>query len=362
MRIGQMISGRGLDGTSRYCQLIARGLAARGHEITLFHRPGAWIAANLDPNAVHCVETTFERKRAELLRVRGIIRELSTDVLQTHHSSANMFGMLMRWSGVRRVATGHACHFNPAWFFADRLIAPTQEVARYHHWVNWVPTRRIALVPNFIDIAPPPPDREARRAEFRRQLAVGDHEVLVGMVGSIVPRKRHRDLVEAVALAREQIPGLKLVLAGGFADGAALEELQQAIRLSGVGSHVSIRVDVPDIDTLMAALDIYAFSSNFEAGPLSILEAMAARLPVVTTDVGAARLFVRPGETGEIVEPPTAAALGRAIADLAQDADRRRRYGEAGRRRVAEHFSLEAAAARIEAVLAEAARSSGAGG
>ena len=354
MHIGQMISGRGLDGTSRYCQLITRALVERGHRVTLFHRPDAWIAANLD-GAVGRVETSFRRSPWEILRVRSIMRSLSPDVIQTHYSSANVFGMLMQGTGVRRVATGHACNFHPAWFLAQRLIAPTEEVARYHHRVNLVAKKRIALVPNFIEVAPPPPDRDMLRAELRSRMRLDNGAVLVGMVGSIVPRKRQRDLVQALGLARGRAPNLKLALTGSFHDAVSLDELNEAIRQAGLEQHVSVRVAEPDMHAFMAALDIYAFSSNFEAGPLSILEAMAAGLPVVTTDVGAARLFVVAGETGEIVPRQAVDELARSIADLALDPERRRRYGEAGRRRVAAHFSVEAAAARIEEVLAAAA-------
>ncbi len=350
-----MISGRGLDGTGRYCQLLTRELAARGHEITLFHRPGAWIAANLDPATVRLVETSFGRTRREVMRVRSIIRELSIEVIQTHHSSANAFGMLLRWLGVRRVATGHSCHLQPHWFFSDRLIAPTEEVARYHRRVNLVPRSRIALIPNFIETEPFFQDRSAERAALRRELGAGEDNVLVGMVGSIVARKRHKDLVAALAVARETAPTLKLVLAGGFAEPKSLAELHEAIGAAGVSDQVLVRVGEPDIAALLAALDIYAFASGFEAGPLSILEAMAAGLPVVSTDVGAARLFVAEGETGHVVGFAAAEDLGRAIAALARDPERRRRFGEAGRRRVTERFSVQRAAARIEEVLAAAA-------
>ena len=356
MHIAQMISGRGLDGTSRYCQLITRALIDRGHQVTLFHRPEAWIAANVDASAVQRVETTFERSFREVLRVRSIIRALSPDVIQTHYSSANTFGMFMHWAGAGRVATGHACNFHPAWFLADRLIAPTEEVARYHNAVNRIPKKRIALIPNFIEVAPVLPDRSARRAAIRSELGIDDEAVVVGMVGSIVPRKRQQDLVRALVLARRRAPNLKLVLTGSFHDAGIVDELNQIIVSGGVEPHVSVRVAEADMAAFMAALDIYAFSSNFEAGPLSILEAMAAELPIVTTDIGAARLFVAEGETGEIVPREAVDALARSIADLALDPERRRRYGEAGRRRVAAHFSLGAAAARIEEVLAAAAR------
>jgi glycosyltransferase involved in cell wall biosynthesis len=350
-----MISGRGLDGTSRYCQLITRALVDRGHRVTLFHRPDAWIAANLD-SSVGKVETTFKRSVREILRVRSLIRSLATEVIQTHYSSANIFGTLMQGAGAGRVATGHSLNFNPAWFLAERLIAPTEEVARYHHRVNLVPMKRIALVPNFIEVAPLRPEQRAQRAAIRREMGVNDNAVLVGMVGSVVLRKRQGDLVRALMLARERAPALKLALTGSYHDSFAIDALKAVISETGMEAHVSVRVAEPDMGAFLAALDIYAFSSNFEAGPLSILEAMAAGLPVVTTDIGAARLFVASGETGEVVEREGVEALARSLADLALDPGRRQAYGEAGRRRVAAHFSVEAAAARIEEVLAAAAK------
>ena len=355
MHIGQMISGRGLDGTSRYCQLITRALVDRGHRVTLFHRPDAWIAANLD-GSVERVETTFKRSVREILRVRSLIRSLSTEVIQTHYSSANIFGTLMQGAGAGRVATGHSCNFNPAWFLADRLIAPTEEVARYHHRVNLVPMKRIALVPNFIEVAPLRPEQRARRTEIRREMGLGDDAVLVGMIGSVVFRKRQGDLVRALMLARERAPALKLAFTGSYHDSFAMDALKETIRETRMEAHVSVRVAEPDMGAFLAALDIYAFSSNFEAGPLSILEAMAAGLPVVTTDMGAARLFVASGETGEIVEREAVDAMARWLVELALDPGRRQAYGEAGQHRVAAHFSVEAAAARIEEVLAAAAK------
>lgn len=352
MRIAQMISGRGLDGTSRYCQLITRELAARGHDVTLLHRPQAWIAANVDPAAVRLAETSFARNPREVLRVRALLRALSVDVIQTHYSSANAFGMLMRWMGVRRVATGHACHLQPHWFFTDRLIAPTEAVARYHHRVNLVPRRRIAVIPNFIDPSPFTPALRARRGEVLHQLGFDADAVVVGMIGAISPRKRQEDLVRAVAKARRRAPQLRLVFAVVSSSGPGLEAVLQE---TGMGPYVTVQTDYPDMPRLLSALDIYGFSSGFETGPLSMLEAMAAGLPVVTTDAGAARLFVAEAETGHVVGIGDVDALARWIGDLALDPERRRRYGEAARQRVAEHFSLKAAAGRIEDVLAAAA-------
>ena len=157
-------------------------------------------------------------------------------------------------------------------------------------------------------------------------------------------------------LARERAPALKLAFTGSYHDSFAMDALKATIRETGMEAHVSVRVAEPDMGAFLAALDIYAFSSNFEAGPLSILEAMAAGLPVVTTDIGAARLFVASGETGEIVEREAVDAMARWLVELALDPGRCQAYGEAGQHRVAAHFSVEAAAARIEEVLAAAAK------
>src|SRR3712207_2638619 len=98
---------------------------------TLFRsKPGAWIANQVDRGAVRLVETSFQRSLKEIMRVRSIIRELSVDLIHTHYSSANTFGMFLRWMGVRRVTTAHTCHLQPAWFFADRVIAPSEAAAR----------------------------------------------------------------------------------------------------------------------------------------------------------------------------------------------------------------------------------------
>ena len=355
MKIGQMISGRGLDGTARYCQLITQGLAARGHEVVVFHRPGAWIAANVDADAAVLVETSFERRPGEVRRMRRHLRGLSLDVIQTHYSSANTFGMLMAGLGVARVATGHVCNLTPAWFLADRVIAPTAEVARYHHIFNAVPNRRIELIPNFIEVPPRHAQPGAGQA-LRREMGFGERTVLVGMVGSIVPRKRQADVVRALATSRRSGADLGLVLVGAFADEAALRDLDATIAATGMGEHVRIRIAEPDIAALWSALDIYAFASNFEAGPLSILEAMAAELPVVTTEMGAARVFVAEGETGHVVGPGALDDMAKCFVALAGDPSRRRRMGEAGRARVIAHFSLGAAAARTESLMRAALR------
>jgi glycosyltransferase involved in cell wall biosynthesis len=104
-----------------------------------------------------------------------------------------------------------------------------------------------------------------------------------------------------------------------------------------------------------AAADVFCLPSWWEAMPLSVLEAMAAGLPVVATDVGDVARAVLDGVTGHVVPPRDPEALAAALEPLLTDAGARRRMGGAGRARVVERFSGEVTAARVSQLYAEVA-------
>jgi glycosyltransferase involved in cell wall biosynthesis len=99
------------------------------------------------------------------------------------------------------------------------------------------------------------------------------------------------------------------------------------------------RKDVPEI---LAECDVFALSSVAEGIPLTLLEAMAAGLPIVATRVGGVDEVVVDGVTGTLVEPSNPVALAQALRGYVEDESLRRRHGEAGRERVEQHFSLHA--------------------
>ena len=107
-------------------------------------------------------------------------------------------------------------------------------------------------------------------------------------------------------------------------------------------------------------LDLYVATSLKEGLPLAPLEAMAAGLPIVATDVPGHRDVVVNGETGLLVPAEDSAALADAIADLAADRARRRKMGEAGRQRVLDHFAIASMVAETARVYRRALRANGA--
>lgn len=185
------------------------------------------------------------------------------------------------------------------------------------------------------------PQRAVRRVEF----GFGEHDVVFVCVARFAPQKAHDVLLRAFARALGErpsdVPPLRLLLVGGDPFGDGVEKARALADELELGSSVvfaGIRRDVPE---LLALSDVFVMSSLWEGLGLVFLEAMATELPVLATRVSAVPEVVRDGETGWLVEPADVPELARAMLGLAADADLRRRYGQAGRARVLEHFGID---------------------
>jgi glycosyltransferase involved in cell wall biosynthesis len=130
----------------------------------------------------------------------------------------------------------------------------------------------------------------------------------------------------------------RLRIAGDGPDRAGLEAEIERLGLQDRVELLGTRTDIPE---LLAGADVFALASDSEGLPMSVLEAMAAGLPVVASAVGGIPEVVRDGETGALVPPRDSAALASAIGRIVADPELRDRLGEAGRRRVEREFSLE---------------------
>ena len=155
-------------------------------------------------------------------------------------------------------------------------------------------------------------------------------------VGRFRPPKDFTTLVHAMAALE---PGTaRLQIAG---DGPDRQALEQEIATLDLGPTVELLGTRHDVDRLLAAADIFVLSSDSEGLPMSVLEAMAAGLPVIATAVGGVPELVTDKQTGALVPPRDSQALAAAIATIATDPQLRDRLGTASRRRAETEFSLE---------------------
>ena len=137
-------------------------------------------------------------------------------------------------------------------------------------------------------------------------------------------------------------------------DGPARQELQALASELRLNGHVRFLGFRRDVRTLPPSAGLFVLCSLSEGLAISILEAMAAGLPVVATDVGGNGEVVRHGETGLLVPPQDPVALAGTVDALLADPDRRRAYGAAGRRDVAARFSWPAVVERVLAAYEDA--------
>jgi glycosyltransferase involved in cell wall biosynthesis len=166
----------------------------------------------------------------------------------------------------------------------------------------------------------------------------------------LVPDKDHDTLIRAFALAAAQYPEAELWLVG---DGPLLPSLQRLAAETAPLGKVRFFPGQIDLQPFFRRADVFVLSSIYEAMPNVVLEAMAAGLPVVATRVGGLAELVTPGENGWLVPPQDPAALAAALTKLLSETETRQRFGHAGRRRVAQGFSLEVMVQRHEAVFQE---------
>jgi glycosyltransferase involved in cell wall biosynthesis len=199
----------------------------------------------------------------------------------------------------------------------------------------------VAEIPNAIPTERYAPD-PARRAVWRSQHAVPRDALVFTCVAGLRPQKNHRLLLQAFAQASPQLPDALLLLVGppDRLDPAYAESLKALAQELGLGQHVRFlgsRADVPDI---LRASDVFVLSSDYEGNPLSVLEAMAAGLPVISTAVGGVPELVQHGATGLLVPAGDACSLAEAIAQLGCDPARRAAMGNAARQTARERFDV----------------------
>jgi glycosyltransferase involved in cell wall biosynthesis len=205
--------------------------------------------------------------------------------------------------------TQRAIHQAEWWvtYEAWRIIACSKymawEVATYFG----VPYGKIDVIPNGVDPRPVDELRGSDLSEFRLSVA-GPDEPIIYYVGRIVPEKGLWCLIDAVPLVVQEWPGVKFVLAGG---GGYAEELKRHAQELGVEGNVFLPGHVSDDvrDKLFTVADCAVFPSLYEPFGMVALEAMAARVPVVVSDVGGLSEVVDMHETGIKVQPGNADSL-----------------------------------------------------
>jgi len=300
----------------------------------------------------------------------SIIRELvaylrrrELDLLHAHLFRAELLGTRAAQEAGTPVvvATAHSSRVrSPADIAAlaavtpsiDRLIAPSAAIAAKLR-TEGRGAADITVVPNGVDLDRFSPHRSSQgTAALRAALGIPPGAFLIGVVARLEPEKGHRYLLGAMPAIVNAVPNAWLLLVGEGSQTDALRAQAGSLPLAA-NQRVVIAGFQTDVESVTQALDVAVMPSLREAQGLALLEAMAARRPVVASAVGGIPETIRDGVDGLLVPPADPQALAAAVVRLAADRRLRDRLAASGRRRVEDRFSVAASVRQVEAIYEE---------
>lgn len=350
-------------GVFRHIATIAPRLVERGYAVTVAGPPSyATVGPGVDHIPVEHLERGISASAdvAAARRLVRIIRAVRPALIHAHSSKAGALVRALRPAIARTPVLYTAHGFAFAGHFDSEIqrriyrvieagLAPlttrTLCVCEFERDLaaGVGPRSRTRVVHNGV-AAPngtPPDPRVAGLA------AAGP---IVGTAALLRPGKGIETLIAATPEILAASPHAHVVIGGG---GPLEAELREQARAAGVAERVHFLGELADVETLLAATTVLVHPSWAESFPYAVLEAMAAGLPTVATDVGGVSEAIEDGVSGRLVPPHDPAALAAAVADLLGDDHARRALGEVARRAAAERFSLERMADGVAAVYAE---------
>ena len=377
MRIARVLTRLNLGGPARQVLASDPRLARRGHELRVFvgsPEPGEGdLAPELESRGVDVVRVPGLARgispAGDLMALRALRRELAAfkpDVLHTHASKAGALGRSASGKGAatRRVHTFHG-HVLEGYFGGalsrglvaherrlarrtDRILAVSHATADDLVRLGVCPEEKLTVVPPGIDLEAllELQDRE-RPVELRRTIGAPQDAVVVGVVGRLAEVKRPEVALEAFLTIAQRHANVHLVFVG---DGGLRRDLEGRIR--ALGAALQQRVHLVGAMTnpreIFGALDVVLLSSRSEGLPVALIEAGAAGLPSVATDVGGVNELVVHERTGFLGNDASELSYG--LDQLLADATLRREMGHRARMRVRSRHSAESLAGRLEAV------------
>jgi glycosyltransferase involved in cell wall biosynthesis len=303
-------------------------------------------------------------------RIARRVRRRQTDVVHLHQRPAFFYGVL---AGLLHrtpiVYTEHGPLLAPprpaqrtfnralAWRVA-RITAVSRDIAHDFATLEGFQGYAVAVVPNAVDVERFTPAPAGGRESARRRLGLSLSAPILASVGRLVAVKNQVALVRVVARLRRRFADAALVLIG---DGDEATTLAAVARDLGVGDAVHFVGTRRDVEELLPAFDVFCLPSVSEGIPLSLLEAMAAGVPVVAAATGGIPEAARAGEDALLVDgQPTgddyADRFAAAVERLLLDRDCAQRLAASARRRVCDEFTIDSICRRYRDLLADASR------
>lgn len=346
LKVALLIATLEQAGAEKQLALLARHLPRREFAVDVIAlvRGGHYEHELRDAGIrVHVLGKRRKLDPRALLALRALVRRLAPDVVHAWMFTANAYARLaLRGPSAPPVIASERGpdDWKSAWQHrVDRLLAArtsrlvvNADVVARQAAARGFPPARIRVVPNALEMR----DVVASPTAHRPHAAAAAWRA--GYVGRLAPGKRVDDLVAATALLREAFPAATFVVIG---DGPERARLERSVAERGLAGAVHFAGHRPDAATLVATLDAFWLASENEGMSNSLMEAMAAGVPVVVSDIPGNRELVVDGISGCTVPLGAPRGFADATARLWRDPARAAALGAAAAERIRREFSVE---------------------
>ncbi len=359
MKILQLTTHLEMGGISVYVDTLSRGLAARGHRVTVASS-GGWFERSLAEQSIPHVRLSC-RTSGELNpklwlsvfpRLMKVIRDEKPEIIHAHTRVAQVLGRVAGiLAGIPMVSTCHGLyplHPGRRYFscWGNRVVAISKSVENlllndYHLAVP----NEVSLIPNGVETArflKPVPEQQ--RDDYRQRHGIwGDP--IIGSVARLSPVKGLDLLLKVLPSLVKKHPNLQLLLVG---DGPEKEPLIRQAYALGMERHLILSCAVSQTQLPLSLMTVFAAPSRQEGFGLAIVEAMAAGVPVVASDTGGPAEIIENGKTGLLIPVGDADALEQAIDSLLSDPGKASRIAQAGRQLACQKFDINRVTGQME--------------
>ncbi len=348
MKILQICSAGELGGGEKHLADLANGLALRGHDVFVAVIPASpllnELPAVLEQNIVE-LPMRNSLNVASALQLARFVREHEIEIVHAHVArDYPLAALASRRARARLVLTRHVLFpLNRIHKLTLRrtalVIAVSQAVAEGLRAQSIFDPDKIVCIHNGIDV-----DRFAKgREDVAGHQPGADKKLRVGMIGHLAPIKGQEDFIQAAAIVCGLRDDVEFIIAGEDKShsGEHRRGLEKLIDELDLNARVKLIGWVEDVVELLPTFDLFVSPSRSEPFGLSIVEAMAAGVPVIATMSEGAREIVEDNQTGRLVPIGDTEAMAKAIGELLSNRKESDRLGENARRVVRERFSLE---------------------
>jgi len=334
----------GFGGQETYLYRHLLAMRERGHRVALLCQPGAPLGRRTRAAGIEVIELRMGgplRLVAGIARVRKLLRQRRFDVVNTTSRRDTLIvACAARLARIGLVVRSRhlmsPVHSLLTYRTLPHRVLTVSEHVRQLLVRRGVRTERIGVVPPAVDALPwldAPAERAwsqrcQARTRARRELGFADHDLLVGCVAVLRQPKGHAELIEAIAPLCLRHAHLQLLLVGH--GDAARRQLQAQCQAHGIEAQVHFLGYRQDACELMPAFDVFALATRREAAGTVLLEAAAAAVPIVATDVGGVPEMLERGGHALLSAVDDIAAMTQSLRLLIDHPGLRRRMGLAG--------------------------------